>query len=148
MKQIYDLPAGELSLRLTVYSDAIVRITCGRDLRQVPESMIVTADLSAMPDVSAETEENETAFTLRTGRLCVTVNKKTQEVAFTRPDGTLLSRLSGQELTEYDILRTTGGNAEIRETVDAQLTGMLEKRLGQSFQQVTRQLEQVHRGLG
>ena len=118
MKQIYDLPAGELSLRLTVYSDAIVRITCGRDLRQVPESMIVTADLSAMPDVSAETEENETAFTLRTGRLCVTVNKKTQELAFTRPDGTLLSRLSGQELTEYDILRTTGGNAEIRETVD------------------------------
>ena len=38
--------------------------------------------------------------------------------------------------------------AEMREMVDTQLTGALEKRLGQSFQQVSRQLEQVHRGLG
>lgn len=37
---------------------------------------------------------------------------------------------------------------EMREMVDTQLTGALEKRLGQSFQQVSRQLEQVHRGLG
>ncbi len=37
---------------------------------------------------------------------------------------------------------------EMRELVDTQLTGVLEKRLGQSFQQVSRQLEQVHRGLG
>ena len=37
---------------------------------------------------------------------------------------------------------------EMRELIDRQLTGALEKRLGQSFQQVSRQLEQVHRGLG
>lgn len=37
---------------------------------------------------------------------------------------------------------------EMRELVDTQLTGALEKRLGQSFQQVSRQLEQVHKGLG
>ncbi len=37
---------------------------------------------------------------------------------------------------------------EMREIVDTQLTGALEKRLGQSFQQVSRQLEQVHKGLG
>ena len=37
---------------------------------------------------------------------------------------------------------------EMREMVDTQLTGALEKRLGQSFQQVSRQLEQVHKGLG
>ena len=37
---------------------------------------------------------------------------------------------------------------EMRELVDKQLTGVLEKRLGQSFQQVSRQLEQVYRGLG
>lgn len=38
--------------------------------------------------------------------------------------------------------------AEMREMVDTQLTGVLEKRLGQSFQQVSKQLEQVYRGLG
>ncbi|MBQ2956249.1 MAG: DNA recombination protein RmuC [Clostridia bacterium] len=37
---------------------------------------------------------------------------------------------------------------DMRELVDKQLTGVLEKRLGQSFQQVSRQLEQVYRGLG
>ena len=36
----------------------------------------------------------------------------------------------------------------MRQLIDQQLTPMLEKRLGQSFQQVSRQLEQVHRGLG
>ena len=38
--------------------------------------------------------------------------------------------------------------AAMRQMVEEQLTPMLEKRLGQSFQQVSRQLEQVHRGLG
>ena len=38
--------------------------------------------------------------------------------------------------------------ADMRQMIDQQLTPMLEKRLGQSFQQVSRQLEQVHRGLG
>ena len=37
---------------------------------------------------------------------------------------------------------------DMRELVDKQLTGVLEKRLGQSFQQVSKQLEQVYRGLG
>lgn len=37
---------------------------------------------------------------------------------------------------------------EMREMVNHQLTGVLERKLGQSFQQVTRQLEQVYRGLG
>lgn len=37
---------------------------------------------------------------------------------------------------------------EMRRLIDDQLSGMLEKRLGQSFQQVSRQLEQVYKGLG
>lgn len=36
----------------------------------------------------------------------------------------------------------------IRRTVDEKLTGTLEKRLGESFKQVSERLEQVHRGLG
>ncbi|MBQ8953275.1 MAG: DNA recombination protein RmuC, partial [Clostridia bacterium] len=38
--------------------------------------------------------------------------------------------------------------SDMRRLVDEQLSATLEKRLGQSFQQVSRQLEQVHRGLG
>ncbi|MGA7322998.1 MAG: DNA recombination protein RmuC [Rhodomicrobium sp.] len=49
-----------------------------------------------------------------------------------------------------DILR--GENSEklekIRKTVDEQLQGTLEKRLGESFKLVSERLEQVHRGLG
>lgn len=37
---------------------------------------------------------------------------------------------------------------QMRVTVDEKLQGTLEKRLGESFQQVSTQLEQVHRGLG
>ncbi len=37
---------------------------------------------------------------------------------------------------------------KMRQTVDEKLQGTLEKRLGESFQQVSRQLEQVYKGLG
>jgi DNA recombination protein RmuC len=37
---------------------------------------------------------------------------------------------------------------EMRVTVDEKLQGTLEKRLGESFQQVSERLEQVHKGLG
>lgn len=37
---------------------------------------------------------------------------------------------------------------QMRETVDEKLQGTLEKRLGQSFAQVSERLEQVHKGLG
>ena len=36
----------------------------------------------------------------------------------------------------------------MRETVDEKLQGALEKRLGESFRQVSERLEQVHQGLG
>jgi DNA recombination protein RmuC len=37
---------------------------------------------------------------------------------------------------------------QMRETVDEKLQGTLEKRLGESFKQVSERLEQVHKGLG
>jgi DNA recombination protein RmuC len=37
---------------------------------------------------------------------------------------------------------------QMRQTVDEKLQGTLEKRLGESFKQVTERLEQVHKGLG
>ena len=36
----------------------------------------------------------------------------------------------------------------MRQTVDEKLQGTLEKRLGESFRQVSERLEQVHKGLG
>src|SRR5512147_310542 len=36
----------------------------------------------------------------------------------------------------------------MRQTVDEKLQGTLEKRLGESFKQVSERLEQVHKGLG
>ncbi len=49
-----------------------------------------------------------------------------------------------------ELMRT--GNAEkleaMRQTVEEKLQGTLERRLGESFQQVGERLEQVHRGLG
>ena len=37
---------------------------------------------------------------------------------------------------------------QMRQTVDEKLQGTLEKRLGESFKQVSERLEQVHKGLG
>src|SRR5204862_4155495 len=37
---------------------------------------------------------------------------------------------------------------EMRRTVDEKLEGTLERRLGESFKQVSDRLEQVHKGLG
>jgi len=49
-----------------------------------------------------------------------------------------------KELREDNALRLE----EMRRTVDEKLQGTLEKRLGESFKQVSDRLEQVHRGLG
>ena len=49
-----------------------------------------------------------------------------------------------------DVLRQENGEKleTIRKTVDEQLQGTLEKRLGESFKLVSERLEQVHKGLG
>jgi len=49
-----------------------------------------------------------------------------------------------------DTLRTENAAKleEMRQTVDEKLQGTLEKRLGESFKQVSERLEQVHKGLG
>ena len=49
-----------------------------------------------------------------------------------------------RELRDDNALRLE----EMRRTVDEKLQGTLEKRLGESFKQVSERLEQVHRGLG
>ncbi len=61
-----------------------------------------------------------------------------------------MERLEGK--VEQKLLRLQEDNAkrleEMRKTVDEQLQGTLEKRLGESFKMVGERLEQVHKGLG
>jgi DNA recombination protein RmuC len=53
---------------------------------------------------------------------------------------------------EGELRRLQNDNAkqleQMRQTVDERLQGTLDKRLGESFKQVTERLEQVHKGLG
>lgn len=49
-----------------------------------------------------------------------------------------------KEMREENVLKLE----EMRKTVDEKLQGTLEKRLGESFKQVSDRLEQVHKGLG
>ncbi len=57
-----------------------------------------------------------------------------------------------RSVLELQLDKLTRDNAEqltrMRETVDEKLHNTLEQRLGESFQRVARQLEQMHRGLG
>ena len=59
---------------------------------------------------------------------------------------------SVRETVEGELRRMQTDNAkqldQMRQTVDEKLQGTLEKRLGESFKQVSERLEQVHKGLG
>lgn len=62
-------------------------------------------------------------------------------------------KLEGIRVTvEGELQRLQKDNAiqleQMRQTVDEKLQGTLEKRLGESFKQVSERLEQVHKGLG
>ena len=72
-----------------------------------------------------------------------------------------LQELTGEQKTQFEALKTAmegrleqirANNEtkleEMRKTVDEKLQSTLEKRLGESFTQVSERLEQVHKGLG
>lgn len=72
-----------------------------------------------------------------------------------------IEKLSESNEKKLEALRTTVGSQlqslqadnakqleQMRQTVDEKLQGTLEKRLGESFKQVSERLEQVHKGLG
>ncbi len=71
------------------------------------------------------------------GKLAESNDKKLEEIRIT------LERKLDNILTD-----NTRQLEQMRQTVDEKLQGTLEKRLGESFRQVSEQLEQVHKGLG
>jgi DNA recombination protein RmuC len=58
--------------------------------------------------------------------------------------------LSGLEALRLNAIRQDNAKQleQMRATVGEKLQGTLEKRLGESFKQVSERLEQVHKGLG
>ncbi|MDD5167701.1 MAG: DNA recombination protein RmuC [Syntrophales bacterium] len=77
------------------------------------------------------------SFSSAIGRLSEMNGKKLEEVRIT-VEGKL------QSIQEDNARQLE----QMRQTVDEKLQGTLEKRLGESFRQVSERLEQVHRGLG
>lgn len=65
-------------------------------------------------------------------------NEKKLEAVRSTVEGQLLS-MKSDNATQLE---------QMRQTVDEKLQGTLEKRLGESFKQVSERLEQVHKGLG
>ena len=72
----------------------------------------------------------------------ITALTSANDTKFESIRATMESKL--KELRDDNALRLE----EMRRTVDEKLQGTLEKRLGESFKQVSERLEQVHRGLG
>ncbi len=95
--------------------------------------------------------ESERTITAQQAQLAETVNSVLQMSV----NSTQSSEMRAQQLADRLETRLSGiaeSNErrldDMRRLIDEQLSGTLEKRLGQSFQQVSRQLEQVYKGLG
>lgn len=100
------------------YGPAAVRLTYGRDPDTLGESCIVKASPADFPDAAATAEVGEENAILRTGGLVVTAERRSGAVRIEDGAGKLLSRIHRFSLTEYDMLRTVGGDTETRYTVD------------------------------
>ena len=120
MTRTYTISSEKGSLCLTAYTDRIIRVTYtkapGTAATGNRESFMVTAQPAS--DISVTTSSTEELFTCELPAVRAIVDKKSLSVRFERPDGTHLSRAFEQELQEYDLYRTVGGNTEEHQTVD------------------------------
>lgn len=120
MKNNYLIQTETATLRVTVCTDKIIRITHGKELDRTGniDSIIVSADLNALPDVAVSISETDGEFSASTPQIKVIVDKHSLAIRFERSDGTLLSRAFGADLQEYEMYRSVGGDTETRQTVD------------------------------
>ena len=93
--------------------------------------------LKGMSGMATLQKEQIEAFTVRLGRLTES-NENRLEALRNAIDGKL------KQIQEDNSRQLE----QMRATVDEKLQGTLEKRLGESFKQVSERLEQVHKGLG
>jgi DNA recombination protein RmuC len=109
-----------------------LRQETGESLKLASDSMLKTLD-----SLSNNQGERLQTFSERLEKLSVSNETKLEQIRTT-----VESKLS--ELRDDNANRLE----QMRLTVDEKLQGTLEKRLGDSFKQVSERLEQVHRGLG
>jgi DNA recombination protein RmuC len=98
--------------------------------------------------VNEDAAKNRTELNNSLNNLSESLNRKLQEL--TQAEQTQFETLKTSLDTRMEQIRTNNETKleEMRKTVDEKLHETLEKRLGESFRQVTELLEQVHRGLG
>ena len=120
MSRFYDVTTEKGRLRISAYTDRIIRVIYGADAEASwrAESVMVSVKREELPLVEVSIAEGEETFTLATSALRVVVDKRSASVRFEGPDGVLLSREQGKTLEPYEMYRATGGTSEARQTVD------------------------------
>jgi DNA recombination protein RmuC len=93
--------------------------------------------LKAMSEIAGGQRQQLEAFALQLGKLAESIEARI-ELLRTTVDGKL-RQIQDDNAKQLE---------QMRATVDEKLQGTLEKRLGESFKQVSERLEQVHKGLG
>ena len=116
MNKNYSISTEKATLRVTVCTDKIIRVTYGKDPEAAvkQDSIMVSADLNILPVVETSVSETDSEFAVSTSQVRVRVDKGSLAIRFERPDGTLLSREYGADLQEYEMYRNVGGNTETR----------------------------------
>lgn len=112
-----------ITTRLIPVTENIIRCISSRDaIQEEKESLII--EKKPYPAVSFEVEEKEDKVTIKTKQVQAQISKKTGEISWLRPDGSLWLLEKGRELTREDVIHyTTGGEApEIKrvKTVDGE----------------------------
>ena len=134
--QTYPLP---FALILALLAALIVLLAVNARLRKMQRALRGRIIESERTITAQQTQLNETVNSV----LQMSVSSAQSSEARTQQLADRLeTRLSG--IAESNERRLD----DMRRLIDEQLSGTLEKRLGQSFQQVSRQLEQVYKGLG
>ena len=134
--QTYPLP---FALILALLAALIVLLAVNARLRKMQRALRGRIIESERTITAQQTQLNETVNSV----LQMSVSSAQSSEARTQQLADRLeARLSGIAVSNERRLD------DMRRLIDEQLSGTLEKRLGQSFQQVSRQLEQVYKGLG
>jgi DNA recombination protein RmuC len=114
--------------------------TQGRELRQeVGGTLKSTGDslIRAVGEISSAQKQQLETFSQQIGKL--TDSNESRLEAMRTVVETKLKEIRDDNTKQLE---------QMRQTVDEKLQGTLEKRLGESFKQVSDRLEQVHKGLG
>jgi DNA recombination protein RmuC len=101
-------------------------------LKSISETMAAT-----MKDLAVAEKVQLESISLAIGKFSDSSEKKLEAVRVT-----VEAKLQSMQVDNAKQLE------QMRQTVDEKLQGTLEKRLGESFKQVSERLEQVHKGLG